>query len=196
MNLLEAPATMPRAILTDSDYTNAAIAIGCEVAAIKAVTSIEAPRGPFQSDGLPTILFERHVFADLTGNVYDATRPDISNKVPGGYGLYSAQYGRLQAAYALNPNAALQSASWGAFQIMGENYTQAGFESVETMVEAMRTGVGAHLAAFVSFIKNDPILTRSIVAKNWAQFAEHYNGPGYAKNGYDVKLAAAYHAIG
>jgi hypothetical protein len=27
---------------------------------------------------------------------------------------------------------------------------------------------------------------------NWAAFAKGYNGPGYAKNAYDVKLAQAY----
>jgi hypothetical protein len=28
--------------------------------------------------------------------------------------------------------------------------------------------------------------------KNWAGFAKGYNGPGYAQNNYDGKLASAY----
>jgi hypothetical protein len=28
--------------------------------------------------------------------------------------------------------------------------------------------------------------------KDWAKFARGYNGPGYAQNAYDVKLAQAY----
>ncbi|NBT89135.1 MAG: DUF3380 domain-containing protein, partial [Flavobacteriaceae bacterium] len=29
-------------------------------------------------------------------------------------------------------------------------------------------------------------------AKDWAGFAKGYNGPAYAKNAYDTKLAGAY----
>ncbi|WP_373427998.1 N-acetylmuramidase domain-containing protein, partial [Chryseobacterium sp. WLY505] len=46
--------------LTEQDYINAAKELGCEVSAIKAVSEVEAPKGGFQADGTPTILFERH----------------------------------------------------------------------------------------------------------------------------------------
>jgi len=188
---------MPLCILRDEDYAAAALALGCEVAAIKAVAAVETgPQGPFESQGRPTILFERHIFSRLTGGVYDASEPDISNPVPSGYGLYSAQYSRLIRAAALDADAALKSASWGAFQILGSNFSEAGFGSVEACVAAMRSGVRAHLEAFVKFVAADPVKLKAIRAKDWAGFAERYNGPGYKQSGYDVKLAKAYAANG
>ena len=186
---------MPLSVLRDADYEAAAATLGCEIAAIKAVSAVETgPQGPFESEGRPTILFERHIFSRLTGGVYDASEPDISNPVPGGYGLYSAQYGRLIRAAALNADAALRSASWGAFQIMGENFVEAGFGTVEACVTAMRSGVDAHLQAFVRFVAADPVKLKAIRIKDWAGFAKRYNGPGYKQSGYDVKLAEAYAA--
>ena len=35
-------------------------------------------------------------------------------------------------------------------------------------------------------------MAEALRKKNWAAFAKAYNGPGYAKNQYDTKLAAAY----
>jgi hypothetical protein len=32
----------------------------------------------------------------------------------------------------------------------------------------------------------------ALQAKNWAEFAKRYNGPAYAQNRYDEKLAKAY----
>ena len=32
--------------------------------------------------------------------------------------------------------------------------------------------------------------------KNWAEFARRYNGPAYAQNRYDEKLAEAYRLFG
>ena len=37
-----------------------------------------------------------------------------------------------------------------------------------------------------------PQMETLLKAKDWANFARGYNGPAYAKNRYDVKLAAAY----
>jgi hypothetical protein len=35
-------------------------------------------------------------------------------------------------------------------------------------------------------------LLAALQSHDWAAFAKGYNGPGYAKNAYDVKLAEAY----
>ena len=52
-------------------------------------------------------------------------------------------------------------------------------------------GAAAHLDAFVNFIKANK-LDGTLRAKNWAAFARGYNGPGYAQNAYDKKMAEAY----
>jgi len=35
-------------------------------------------------------------------------------------------------------------------------------------------------------------MAEALRKRNWAAFAKAYNGPGYAKNQYDTKLAASY----
>ena len=92
---------------------------------------------------------------------------------------------------ALDRAAALQSASWGMFQIMGFNYQACGYSSVESFVEDMFKSESEHLSAFVGFIKKNK-LAAALKSKNWATFAAAYNGPGYAENHYDTKMEKAY----
>lgn len=181
--------------LTEGDYERGAARVPCDVPAIKAVTIVEAPRGGFGPDGKPTILFERHVFSRLTGGIYDKSHPDISNPKPGGYGGYSEQHGRLARAAVLNRDAALQSASWGKFQIMGFNYTLAGFTTLQDFINAMYEGEPQHLEAFISFILHEG-LGDELREHRWADFARRYNGSSYAVNRYDTKLAAAFRDCG
>jgi hypothetical protein len=179
--------------LTAQDYATAAAALNCEVAAIQAVASVETgTQGAFDAKGRPTILFERHYFSNLTGHIYDKKHPDISNPVAGGYGYFSEQYSRLDRAALLDEDAALQSASWGAFQIMGAHYDSLGFDTVKQFVVEMQRSEVAQLGIFVKFILADPQLLKAIRAKDWATFAAAYNGGGYKKNNYDTKLKQAY----
>ena len=101
------------------------------------------------------------------------------------------EWDRINEAIALDRGAALQSASWGLFQIMGANYKACGFTSVDDFVAAMEKSEGDQLKAFVGFIRTNK-LDGYLRSLNWAAFAKGYNGPGYAKNQYDAKLAAAY----
>src|SRR5487761_1895609 len=78
------------------------------------VLSVETSGVGFLADRRPVILFERHIFSRETSGQYDQAHPDISNPLPGGYGPSGAhQYDRLASALALDPHAALMSASWG-----------------------------------------------------------------------------------
>lgn len=176
--------------LTSADYERAAAAIGCTVAALRAVAEVES-RGGFLPDGRPKILYERHIFSRLTKRKFDAAHPAIANPKPGGYSGGRAEYDRLARAIALDRDAALQSASWGAFQIMGFNHKAAGFPAVEAFVQAMVSGQSAQLDAFARFIKSNR-LDDELIRRDWAGFARGYNGPDYAKNRYDIKLAAAF----
>jgi len=99
---------------------------------------------------------------------------------------------RLQQAITLHASAAYESASWGAFQIMGYHWKTMGYASVDDFVAQMREGYAQHLGAFVRFIAADGGLRLALLKKDWTGFARRYNGPGYAKNAYDVKLAKAY----
>nr|WP_105660932.1 N-acetylmuramidase family protein [Cronobacter dublinensis] len=184
--------------IDDADYEEAAKELDCEVAAIKAVAKTETgPDGSYfkfenNDNYVPAILFERHHFHKYTNGKYDQFE-DISNPVAGGYGATSIQYEKLMRAYALDKTSALQSASWGKFQILASNYITAGYASPEDFVFALSKSEKNQLKAFVSFIKADRVLLRSIRNKDWISFAQRYNGP--RQKGYDLKMERNYNAL-
>jgi len=180
--------------LEPQDIVAAANRLRCEPAAIWAVCDIESAGGGFLPDKRPKILFEAHIFGRLTHHRWDATHLNVSSS-SWDRALYGAagahQYDRLAEAISLDRAAALQSASWGMFQIIGMNFAACGFASVEVYVAAMCQSEGAQLAAFAAFCAHED-LARFLAAHDWTQFALRYNGPGEADNDYDGKLATAY----
>ncbi len=190
--------------LTDADFAKAAVELNCDDAAIRAVAEVESPGKGFLPCGIPVILFEAHIFSRLTDHKYDKLYPDISsprwNRRLYAKGTDWIDRGRkeaqrLEKASSLNRNAALQSASYGRFQIMGFNYEFCGFKTLQAFVNAMWRSESAQLSAFVAFIKTRK-LDRHIRDKNWDAFAAAYNGPSYKLNKYDDKLEAAYKKFG
>jgi hypothetical protein len=187
------PAATGGHLLTDTDFENAATTLGCEIACIRAVNEVEAPMGGFLTSGRPTILFEAHIFSRLTKHVYDKYATDISSR-KWNKSLYKGgekEYDRIEKAMALDRNAALQSASWGRFQIMGFNYDKVGYTSVEDFVTAMYQSEARQLEAFIAYIRSAN-LVKALCEKRWADLARGYNGSSYAENQYDVKLKKAY----
>lgn len=176
--------------LTLDGLTAATRGLSVKPAELWTVLAVETSGCGFLPDRRPEVLFERHVFHRLTGGRF--TNEDISNPVPGGYGPSgSHQYVRLAAAIALDRTAALQSASYGLGQIMGENFAVVGFTNVDTMVAAMSDSEDAQLEAMSAFIKKLD-LAAALQRHDWRVFASRYNGPSYAANQYDVKLASAF----
>jgi len=179
--------------LTDTDFKEAADSIGCTVAVVKAVKEVESNGKGFLPDGQPAILFEAHKFSEFTNGQYDRSHPTISSSrwnkrlYKGGV----AEHVRLVNASALNRDAALKSASWGLFQIMGFNWRLCGYSSLQAFINAMYRSEGEQLKAFIGFVKSQR-LDRHLRNLNWAKFAEGYNGSAYKENKYDTKLAAAY----
>ncbi len=157
-----------------------------------AIIGVETTGCGFLPDRRPKILFERHVFSRLTNGAHDAAHADVSNPVPGGYGVSGApQYDRLAIAVGLDRAAALRSASWGIGQVMGFNAAAAGFAGVELLVAASAASEAAQVRAMVSFLEANA-LDRPLRAHDWPGFARGYNGPAYAANSYDTRLAAAF----
>jgi hypothetical protein len=111
--------------------------------------------------------------------------------VPGGYLGGAAEYGRLNGASTLDADAALQSASWGIGQLMGFNYGEIGYASVQQMVEAMREDEDEQLWATATFMEEES-MNMALQEQDWQEFARRYNGSDFGRDGYDVKLAAAY----
>lgn len=173
------------------DYAKAADLLNVEVAVIRAVVEVETAGSGFLPDGRPKILFERHWFYKLTPLPVSKSRPDLSNPNPGGYLGGIREWDRLNDAINLDRIPALKSASWGLGQVMGFNYKVAGYSDVEEFVNAMYLSEGKHLEAMMNFIKSQN-LDKALRGRDWVAFARGYNGPAFARNQYDQKLAAAY----
>lgn len=197
-------------LLSEKDLGDFAKLYGLELAAVKAVNQIESSGKGFLAFGKPRILFEGHVFWNELkkrniepNNFLNTLSQDIlyekwtKKYYKGGEGEYerlnkaaqiSALPGTKEAAYC--------SASWGAFQIMGYNYKNLGYNSIDSWVSAMNEHEREHLAAFGKFISMKSISGKKLIDwlrdKNWEKFAEGYNGSGYKKNKYDEKLNTAY----
>ena len=150
------------------------------------------PLGGFGQDGRPVILFERHLFSRKTNSQYDTSHPNISNRTPGGYPRSQAdRWAQLEQAYALAPEEALQSASYGRFQVLGQNFTNLGMPDAHQYVSKLARSEKDQLEAFEGFVRANG-LADELQRKDWAGFASRYNGPGYAANQYDTKMAEAY----
>jgi hypothetical protein len=182
---------MSKPSLTNSDFCRAAKRLRCDVAAIKAVASIESAGNGFYGDGFPVILYEKHLFRKFTQGRYNATYPELSGAA-GGYGKAGAnQIRKFNQAFALNPDAAMKACSWGKFQILGMNHAVCGYKTVGAFVDAMKESEGKQLDAFVSFVIGNK-LDAHLRNHDWARFARGYNGAAYAKHGYDIKIGRAY----
>ncbi len=185
--------------LKESDLQEAAADLRIDLACIKAVIEVESSGGGFLSNGKAKILFEGHVFwrqllkrGIAPERFASQNRNILYNKWTRSHYLSGwAEYRRLQKAKLIHKEAALESASWGMFQIMGFNYRLAGFKSVEQFVQSMEQSEKGQLQAFINFIKNKGLVTK-LQRRDWAGFAKAYNGPAYKKNKYDTKLANAY----
>jgi hypothetical protein len=185
--------------LTDADFERAAQALNVEVAAIKAVAEVESAGKGFLPDGRPEILYEAHIFHKETGGRHGQAKdrrgvalssPSWNRALYGKTGF--SQHDRYEDARQLDPDAANKACSWGPFQILGLNHKACGFDDSQSFVDALWTGgAAANLDAFVKFIEANK-LDGPLRAKDWKAFARGYNGPAYAANKYDQKMASAY----
>lgn len=195
-------------LLKGTDLAKAAQRLGVPVAAVYALNEVESKGRGFLDNGKPVILFERHIMyrqlqaargaeVDQAELQRHADRmagqfPALVNPKPGGYSGGTAEHQRLASARQLDDTAALESASWGAFQIMGFWWERLGYASVQDFVAAMSRSEADQLEAFVRFIETEPALQKALKALKWATVASLYNGPDYKRNLYDVKLQRAF----
>ncbi len=186
----------PDTSLTEQDFKDSAARLGCEVAAIKAVCAVEANGSGFFA-GRPKILPEPHCFSKWTKGKFDKSNPTLSYPKWGSRPYPKTQdlrYDQLLGMIRLDVDGGFACASYGKFQIMGENYKACGYASPMAFAEAMARDEKTQLRAFEAFITNAGLL-QALRRKDWVAFARGYNGSAYAKNRYDVKLAQAYRSF-
>lgn len=187
-------------LLKQSDLEAAARKLGVELPAVMAVNEVESRGSGFHADGRPVILFERHqmrrqlVSHGIDPKPWMASHPHLVSTETGGYSGGTREHQRLHEASQIHRASALESASWGAFQIMGYHWKALGYASLEQFIERMHRSEADHLEAFVRFVQADRRLIQALKTLDFARFAEIYNGPGYKKHKppYDERLETAY----
>jgi hypothetical protein len=172
-----------------------------EVPTVKAVIEVESNGKGFLKDGRPKVLFEGHVFwrrlkaYKIDPGPLAKTQPTIvyPTWTRQHYLTGTLEYQRLQKARAIHDSAALESASWGMFQIMGHHAIKMGFKTVQEYVKNQEKSEAEHLNAFGLFITRiSPQCYEALKSKKWDDFARHYNGPQSARNQYNTKLQNDY----
>jgi hypothetical protein len=191
--------------LGEQDLQDFAKKYQVELAAVKAVNEVESSGKGFFIDGRPKILFEGHVFwRELKSrgiNPSDFSNSSNESVLYQGFSKKhylggAKEYERLEHAATISSDprfreAALSSASWGSYQVMGFHAIPLGYSSVQQFVDEMNKHERNHLEVFGRYILKNGCLAH-LQAKNWAKFAACYNGPAYAQNKYDEKMAKAY----
>lgn len=186
--------------LTNEQIKQLAIQHGIEYACLKAVVEVEASGDGFIGE-LPKILYEPHIMHRLlTKKNYITIRNNLMKAHPNlcyprwgtyKYGAESIQHKRFEIASQFNHDTALESCSWGLGQVMGFHWKSLGYESLQAFINDMYESEAKQLEAMIRFIKVNGLLL-ALKNKDWVKFAKGYNGSGYAKNKYHIKLANAY----
>jgi pimeloyl-ACP methyl ester carboxylesterase len=187
--------------LTADDFQEVGERLGVPAYKMRAVRAVEAPRGPYDDHGRPSILYERHVASRNTvpPGDHDAAHPALFGRRgygAGNYGAYDAQYDRLLAACVIDPDAALKGCSWGAFQVLGENAEAMHYADVLDMVKSLVVSERGHLECFARFVemKNAQDELRACRPGDPAScvpFVSLYNGKGFRAFNYHLNFAEA-----
>lgn len=186
-----APAIAP------ADMMAAASRLGVTTAHLKMLREVESGGRSFDDKGRPVILFEPHIFYRQTSGAHGRTsfsNPTWNRKLyPGSY---DGRWKQMADAAERDEGAALESASWGLWQIMGFHWKPLGYDSPQDFAARMAASEAEHLEALVRFIEANDLAgkLRACTAGKPATcraFAHAYNGPAYAKNSYHIRMAEA-----
>lgn len=186
--------------LKDSDYISAAKRLGVSELVIRVFGAVEGAGVGFLKNGKAKILFERHrmyeYLKQFKGDAFAKAQmklvPNLVNTKTGCYQGNEAEHVRLSLAKQIHEEAALQSTSWGQFQIMGENWKVLGYESVQDFVAQMQASESLQLEAFIRFIEWKPGLLEALKKQDWDKVFTLYNGKNYKKLGYQAKFQKEY----
>lgn len=184
---------------TAAEIDKAATEFGIEGAALLAIAEIESGGQVFaRIDGRkePLIRFEGHYFdRRLSGERQAQARAaglasPVAGEVANPRGQ-AARWQMIERAATIDRRAAYESTSWGLGQVMGAHWQWLGFDDVDGLVTEARSGAAGQARLMARYIDKAG-LTEALNRHDWEAVGHGYNGPGFRKNGYDVKLAEAY----
>jgi hypothetical protein len=184
---------------------------GCAVA----VFGTESSGSGFAADGRMVIRFENHHFhqywgqshqPDFDGHFqFDGVKPWTAHQWRASendafqpvHRSQSSEWSCFQCACGFDEHAAKLSISMGGPQILGSNYGEAGFESVEQMYDAFASGERRQIVAFFDFLQGPATHPPKVLAlqqRDFIRFAQLYNGPGNAAE-YGARIAGCFDAF-
>ncbi len=181
------------------EISRVADSTGIELASLLAIAEVESVGTAYwmvKGKKLPAIRFEGHYFyRKLKGVVRDkAVSAGLASPKAGAISnprSYEARYALLERASAIDWDAAHESTSWGVGQVMGDKWKLLGYKGIADFVKVATSGLEGQVEIMARFIKTNG-LNKYLINKDWKAFARAYNGPGYAANRYDKKIASAY----
>lgn len=198
-----------------NDIVDEARKLRVEPALLQAIIKTEARASGFQwgifkgSKYLePIILYECHVAYRVIvakSGLEEANRlakahPDIINpkpyyskKNPYKYGLYANQHKKLQKCVAVaGYDVAMQAASWGIGQVLGENWKMCGYDSVRAFINDAYGSEKTQLTMMCNYLKGKKGMLVAMQEFNYDKIAYLYNGEDYAVNDYHTKIEKAH----
>ncbi|EON77111.1 Putative phage-encoded peptidoglycan binding protein [Lunatimonas lonarensis] len=183
---------------------------------VKAVIAVESSGRGHLADGRAKILFEGHVFwrnlerlGESPQNYVKGNEDILFQKwTRAHYKGGSREYDRLERAISIHPQAAVYAASWGMFQILGENldgYIKGRkYKDTEDFVKHQHESEYFHLLDFLEFIRSKTSRGNKLIDYisegrsgdyDWEAFAFGYNGSGYAVSQYHTRMKVAYEKL-
>jgi len=168
--------------------------IGVEYEALQAIAMQEELKGRAFRYGMPTLLFECHIFTSSLRK-----RGISPNKVASNdrrlediictigyrkYGSYRLQKKRYELAKTVNRDAAIEACSWGMYQVLGVNYEMCGYSSPSEFREAADTREG-QLDMFVRYLESRKGLIDALKRKDWSKVKKLYQGKKFIDRNHD-----------
>ncbi|MER0237162.1 N-acetylmuramidase domain-containing protein [Fulvimarina sp. MAC8] len=164
-----------------------------------AVALVETRAVPFaEIDGRPEplIRFEGHYFdrrlseAARTRARAEGLSSPRAGRIKNPVGQ-SARWALFERACRIDAEAACGSVSWGLCQVMGSHGETLGYGSAEALAATARRSIAGQFDVAARFLRIGALSDR-LSDGDYAGFARRYNGPGYRRNAYDKKIAAAF----
>lgn len=201
-NIIQLPFVGSHSSL-DRDWFLTAMArvFGFEVRVLEAILKVESSGRAFENSRV-IIRFENHEFASQIGRLAPDRLDQVLQLFQWGNPTYTGHQWRrstqeswiechrngqagewevFEFASTIHPEAAAQSISMGAAQVMGFNHRKLGYPSAVEMLRDFgnrSTGEMNQLVGMFAFFNNTYTLVEAIRSKNWRRIALLYNGSG------------------
>jgi hypothetical protein len=200
-------------VLTEAQIRQISEKLKIETALLRALIDVESGGSGFLKDGNVKILFERHIFwsrlqtpgreinpkriatdhPELCGRSWDPQRypyGPVLGQWPKVFSIITWAQKNDPEEWESYKKAALESCSYGLFQLMGYHYDRTGFQSVYEFKHAMEESEMRQMEIALTWMAKNGLLAR-LQHKDWPRFVQGYNGPANVA-AYTEKLKAAY----